>query len=130
MSVELCDLTGHELAGLLRSGETTAAAIVDSSLQRIGALEDRLHAFLVVTGDLARQRAAEVDGRLQAREEPSLVAGIPLALKDVLCTRGIRTTAGSKILEPYVPPYDCTPWHRLGGAWSILVGKTNCDEFA
>jgi len=130
VSDELCDLTGHELAGLIRSGEATAAAIVDSSLRRIEAFEDRLHAFLVVTGDLARERAAEVDGRLQAGEDLSPVAGIPLALKDVLCTRGIRTTAGSKILEPYVPPYDCTPWHRLGGAWSVLVGKTNCDEFA
>jgi aspartyl-tRNA(Asn)/glutamyl-tRNA(Gln) amidotransferase subunit A len=58
------------------------------------------------------------------------VAGVPLALKDVLCTKGLRTTAGSKILEPYVPPYDCTPWARLKGSGSVLVGKTNCDEFA
>jgi aspartyl-tRNA(Asn)/glutamyl-tRNA(Gln) amidotransferase subunit A len=127
---ELCDLTGHELGRLLRSGETTAAAIVESSLGRVEALEDRLHAYLVVTKDLARERAQEVDGRLGAGQDLPLVAGIPLALKDVLCTRGIRTTAGSKILEPYVPPYDCTPWQRLGGAGSVLVGKTNCDEFA
>jgi aspartyl-tRNA(Asn)/glutamyl-tRNA(Gln) amidotransferase subunit A len=58
------------------------------------------------------------------------VAGIPLALKDVLCTNGIRTTAGSRILEPYVPPYSCTPWDRLDLSWSVLMGKTNCDEFA
>jgi aspartyl-tRNA(Asn)/glutamyl-tRNA(Gln) amidotransferase subunit A len=127
---ELCDLTAHELGRLLRTGETTAAAIIDSALGRIEAVDDRLHAFLVVTGDVARERAEEVDRALQAGRDLSSAAGIPLALKDVLCTRGITTTAGSKILEPYVPPYDCTPWARLKNGWAALVGKTNCDEFA
>ncbi len=127
---ELCDLTGHELAAVMRKGEAGATKIVESALRRIDALDGELHAFLMVTGDLARQRAEEVDHELQAGRELAPVAGIPLALKDVLCTKGIRTTAGSKILEPYVPPYSCTPWQRLGDAGSVLVGKTNCDEFA
>ncbi|HEY3210174.1 MAG TPA: Asp-tRNA(Asn)/Glu-tRNA(Gln) amidotransferase subunit GatA [Actinomycetota bacterium] len=127
---ELCDLTGHELGQILQDGEAGATEIVESALRRIEALDDRLHAFLRVTGDLARQRAEEIDRQFQAGRELPPVAGIPLALKDVLCTKGIRTTAGSKILEPYVPPYSCTPWQRLGNAWSVLVGKTNCDEFA
>jgi aspartyl-tRNA(Asn)/glutamyl-tRNA(Gln) amidotransferase subunit A len=128
--VELCDLTGHELGRILRTGEATATEIVESALGRILALDDRLHAFLVVTDDLARRRAEELDRRFQASVDLHPVAGIPLALKDVLCTKGIRTTAGSKILEPYVPPYNCTPWQRLGDGGSVLMGKTNCDEFA
>jgi aspartyl-tRNA(Asn)/glutamyl-tRNA(Gln) amidotransferase subunit A len=122
---ELCDLTGHELTALLRSGDTSAGEILDSALHRIEAVNERLNTFLVVTEDPAREQAASVDPDL----EPA-VAGIPLALKDVLVTRGIRTTAGSKILEPYVPPYDCTPWTRLRAGGAVLVGKTNCDEFA
>jgi len=127
---ELCDLTAHELAGELRSGEAAAADVVDSAMRRVTAVDERLHAFLVVTEDLARRQAGRVD-ELRARGETlPPTAGIPLALKDVLCTRGIRTTAGSKILEPYVPPYDCTPWERLDRGGAVLVGKTNCDEFA
>src|SRR5262249_1468608 len=75
-------------------------------------------------------QASEVDRRIASGAVPPSVGGIPLALKDVLATRGIRTTAGSRILEPYVPPYDGTPWARLRAAGSVLVGKTNCDEFA
>src|SRR6266542_4327970 len=99
-------------------------------MRRVAAVDEGLHAFLVVTEARARRQAGRVD-ELRARGEtlPS-TAGIPLALKDVLCTRGIRTTAGSKILEPYVPPYDCTPWERLDRGGAVLVGKTNCDEFA
>jgi aspartyl-tRNA(Asn)/glutamyl-tRNA(Gln) amidotransferase subunit A len=127
---ELCDLPGHELAGLLRSGETTATEALESCLRRIEVADDRVKAFLEVTADLGRQQAREVDERIKAEEGVSPVAGIPLALKDVLCTRGITTTAGSQILHNYVPPYDCTPWVRLKAGGSVLVGKTNCDEFA
>ena len=127
---ELCDLTGHVLGRMLRGRETSAAEVVESALGRIAAVEDRLHAFLVVSEELARRQAGDVDRRLQAGGELSPVAGVPVALKDVLCTQGIRTTAGSKILEPYVPPYSCTPWKRLEEGLSVLVGKTNCDEFA
>jgi aspartyl-tRNA(Asn)/glutamyl-tRNA(Gln) amidotransferase subunit A len=127
---ELCDLSGHELGRMLRAGDASATEVVDSALRRIDALDERLHAFLVVTEGLARPRAEDVDRRLQSGGDLPAVAGIPLALKDVLCTRGIRSTAGSKILEPYVPPYSCTPWQRLDEAWSVLMGKTNCDEFA
>jgi aspartyl-tRNA(Asn)/glutamyl-tRNA(Gln) amidotransferase subunit A len=128
--VELCDMTGHALAELLKNREASAAEIAESALGRIDAVDERLHTFLVVTGDLARRRAAEVDGERAAGRDLVPAAGIPLALKDVLCTRGIRTTAGSRILEPYVPPYSCTPWQRLDEARSVLMGKTNCDEFA
>ena len=127
---EPCDRSATELAASLRSGEVSAEAIVESSLARIELVDGRVHAFLTVTADAAREQAAEVDRRIAAGEDLPAAAGIPLALKDVLCTRGITTTCGSRILRDYVPPYDCTPWARLRSAGSVLVGKTNCDEFA
>jgi aspartyl-tRNA(Asn)/glutamyl-tRNA(Gln) amidotransferase subunit A len=127
---ELCDLTAHELGDALRSGEASAVDAAGSSLARIESLDERVKAFLERAAELAREQARAVDGRLAAGDGLSRVAGIPLALKDVLCTRGITTTCGSKILNNYVPPYDCTPWARLSAAGSVLVGKTNCDEFA
>ena len=127
---ELCDRSAWDLAAALRSGDATASAVLESTLARIESVEQRVHAFLTVTADAARVQAAAVDGRLAAGERLPPVAGIPLALKDVLCTRGVTTTCGSRILHNYVPPYDCTPWSRLKAAGAVLVGKTNCDEFA
>src|SRR6266508_2914087 len=127
---DYCDLDAAELARLLRDGEASSAEITESALRRIEQVDDHVKAFLTVTADLAREQAADVDRRLAGGEDLPAVAGIPLALKDVLATRGIRSTCGSKILEAYVPPYDCTAWARLTAGGSVLVGKTNCDEFA
>ncbi len=127
---EPCDLPAHELGRMLRAGELTAAELAESALGRADAVEEHLFAFLTRTPGLAREQAALVDERLSAGEELPAGAGIPLAVKDVLTTKGIRTTAGSKILEPYVPPYDSTAWARLSAAGAVLMGKTNCDEFA
>jgi aspartyl-tRNA(Asn)/glutamyl-tRNA(Gln) amidotransferase subunit A len=127
---DLCDLTGVELAEKLRAGDVSSAELTDSCYSRIEAVEDRVNAYITLSEQVARDRAAEVDVRLARHEELSAVAGIPLALKDVLTTRGIRTTCGSKILETYVPPYDSTAWSRLSADGAVLLGKTNCDEFA
>ena len=126
---ELCDLTASELGARLGAGETSSAEITASCLARIDAVDDRVRAFLTRTDSLAREQAAATDSRRSNGATPA-VAGIPLALKDVLSTRGVRTTCGSKILEAYVPPYDCTPWSRLQADGGVLLGKTNCDEFA
>ncbi|MGH2634935.1 MAG: Asp-tRNA(Asn)/Glu-tRNA(Gln) amidotransferase subunit GatA [Actinomycetota bacterium] len=126
---ELCDRTAADLAAQLRAREVSSAEIASSCLARIDAVDERVHAFLTRTDDLAREQATATDSRLSTGPAPS-VAGIPLALKDVLSTRGVRTTCGSRILETYVPPYDCTPWDRLKADGAVLLGKTNCDEFA
>jgi aspartyl-tRNA(Asn)/glutamyl-tRNA(Gln) amidotransferase subunit A len=130
VSDALCDLTGAELSAKLAAGETSASEVLASSRARIDAVEDRVGAFLTRTDQLASERAEELDVYLSTGAPQSPVAGIPVALKDVLTTNGVRTTCGSRILETYVPPYDATAWARLAGAGAVLVGKTNCDEFA
>ncbi|HEX6843956.1 MAG TPA: Asp-tRNA(Asn)/Glu-tRNA(Gln) amidotransferase subunit GatA [Actinomycetota bacterium] len=127
---ELCDRSAVELSAAIASGELRPREIVESSLARIDAVDGRIGAILTPTAQLARERADELDVYLSTGAPQSAVAGIPVALKDVLTTNGIRTTCGSRILESYVPPYDATAWTRLSGAGAVLVGKTNCDEFA
>jgi aspartyl-tRNA(Asn)/glutamyl-tRNA(Gln) amidotransferase subunit A len=126
---ELCDLSATELAARLRAEEISSAEIAASCIARIDAVDGDVKAFLTRTDELAREQAIATDSRLDGGSAPA-VAGIPLALKDVLSTRGVRTTCGSKILETYVPPYDCTAWDRLKADGAVLLGKTNCDEFA
>ena len=130
MTDALCDLTGATLSSRLAAGETSASEILASTHTRIDAVDTEIRAFLTPTPQLAAERAEELDAYLSTGAPQSPVAGIPVALKDVLTTNGIRTTCGSKILENYVPPYDATAWTRLAGAGAVLVGKTNCDEFA
>ena len=126
---ELCDVTATELGAKLRAREVSSVEILESCLGRIDALDSRVEAFLERTDDLAREQARAADERIAAGDAAP-AAGIPLALKDVLSTRGVTTTCGSKILETYVPPFDCTPWERLKDDGGVLLGKTNCDEFA
>jgi len=126
----LCDRAASELASTLAAGDVKASEILDSCLERIDGVDEQVKAFLNLTPD-AGHELADAAGRRFADGEPLTgVAGIPIGLKDVLATRGITTTCGSKILHNYVPPYDCTAWARLKAAGSVLVGKTNCDEFA
>lgn len=125
----LSDRTATELGQRLRAGEISSAEIAEACLERIEAIDDRVKAFLARTDEVARDQARATDSRLATGPAPA-VAGIPIALKDVLSTRGVRTTCGSKILESYVPPYDCTAWDRLSADGGVLLGKTNCDEFA
>ena len=127
---ELCDLTGAALSAKLASGEASAVEILESSLGRADAIDDRVGAFLTRTPELAHERAEELDVYRATGAPLSPVAGIPTALKDVFTTNGVRTTCASRILENYVPPYDSTAWARLSGDGAVLVGKTNCDEFA
>ena len=126
----LTSLTAHELGARYRSGETTPTQAATEHLARIESLDPRVRAFLTVTREDALRRAAEADARFRAGTPRGPLDGLPIALKDVLCTRGIRTTCGSKILERFVPPYDATVVARLFAAGAVLLGKLNMDEFA
>jgi aspartyl-tRNA(Asn)/glutamyl-tRNA(Gln) amidotransferase subunit A len=121
-------VTIREIRDAVRDGVRSAVDVCTESLDRIDAHGGALNAFNTVTREQALERAAAVD-RSRARGSLPL-AGVPVALKDNLCTRGIRTTASSKILEQFVPPYDATVVARLEAAGAVVVGKTNCDEFA
>lgn len=110
--------------------EVSAEELLEESLAAIRERDADLHAFLHVAEESARASARAVDARLQLGEEVPLLAGIPCAVKDIICTAGLPTTAGSKILDGFVPPYDATVVERLKAAGAVLVGKTNLDEFA
>ncbi|PSB00479.1 Asp-tRNA(Asn)/Glu-tRNA(Gln) amidotransferase subunit GatA [Merismopedia glauca] len=120
----------RELHQQLVNKERSAVEITQAALNRIQALEPQLRSFLSVTADLALAQAQAVDAKIAANEEIGLLAGIPLGVKDNMCTKGIRTTCGSKILENFVPPYESTVTQKLAEAGAITVGKTNLDEFA
>jgi len=110
--------------------ERSAVEITQEALDRIAQLESKLKSFLCVTADRALEQARQVDAKIAAGEEIGLLAGIPIAIKDNMCTEGIRTTCGSKILENFIPPYESTVTQKLAEAGAVMVGKTNMDEFA
>jgi aspartyl-tRNA(Asn)/glutamyl-tRNA(Gln) amidotransferase subunit A len=119
-----------DLLAQLSRGDITAEAVTQEYLSAIKAKDERVKAFLLVDEAGALEQARSIDIRRQRGEKLGALAGVPVALKDVLCTRGQRTTCASKILANYVPPYDATVVARLRGADAVLIGKTNLDEFA
>jgi aspartyl-tRNA(Asn)/glutamyl-tRNA(Gln) amidotransferase subunit A len=126
----MIDRTATQLLAALEKGETTAEALTGAFLQAIRQREPRLKAFLHVDEAGALEQARAVDRKRQRGDRLGPLAGIPVAVKDVLCTAGQRTTCGSKILENFVPPYDAAVISRLKQADTVLIGKTNMDEFA
>ena len=120
----------HELTDAYRRGELTPTAVAEAYLARIDALDGRVGAYLTVVRDQALAAARESELRWRAGAPLGPLDGAPVALKDVLCTRGVRTTCGSKMLESFVPPYDATVVERLRAAGAVILGKTNMDEFA
>jgi aspartyl-tRNA(Asn)/glutamyl-tRNA(Gln) amidotransferase subunit A len=128
---ELTRMTATELAGSIASGEVSAVEVTQAHLDRIAAVDGRVHAFLHVDAEGALAQAARVDATIADGHHPSgPLAGVPLALKDVLVQEGVPTTVGSRILEGWRPPYDATVTRRLKAAGVVLLGKTNMDEFA
>jgi aspartyl-tRNA(Asn)/glutamyl-tRNA(Gln) amidotransferase subunit A len=122
--------TAATIAAGVRSGELSARVVIDAHLAAIESREPDVHAFNLVLVDEARAAADEIDRRVAAGDDPGRLAGVPVALKDNLCTRGIPTTCSSRILEGWQPPYDATVVQQLAAAGAVAVGKTNLDEFA
>ncbi len=122
--------TAVAIAADVRAGTRSAAEVAEEHLARIAQRDDVVHAFNTVLADRARRRAAEIDAVVAAGGEAGPLAGVPVALKDNMCTRGIPTTCSSRILDGWRPPYDATIVTRLHEAGAVVVGKTNLDEFA
>jgi len=146
--MDLCDLPAHVLVDRLKRGEISAAAILDSVLTRIEAVEGRppsldyepdstqraedltkVHAYISIQREAAQAHAAEIDCKLADGEDPGPLAGIPLAVKDIFCVKGTPSTAASRILANFVAPYTATAARRLEAAGAITLGKVNLDEF-
>jgi aspartyl-tRNA(Asn)/glutamyl-tRNA(Gln) amidotransferase subunit A len=127
---ELTTMTAADLSAALRSKDVSATEVTRAHLDRIAEVDGRVHAFLHVAGEEALAAAGQVDSRRAAGEELGPLAGVPVALKDVFTTIDMPTTAGSRILNQWRPPYDATITTRLRRAGAIILGKTNMDEFA
>jgi aspartyl-tRNA(Asn)/glutamyl-tRNA(Gln) amidotransferase subunit A len=128
--MNLQSLTIDSARAALAEGKTSASALVDAHYVKIAADDAEIGAYLFLCEERAAAKAAAIDALAARGDELPPLAGVPVAIKDVMVTRGIRTTAGSKILGDYIPPYDCTAVARLEAAGAVILGKLNCDEFA
>jgi aspartyl-tRNA(Asn)/glutamyl-tRNA(Gln) amidotransferase subunit A len=127
---ELYQLTIHEAGELLRQRKISSVELTRAHLDRIRDVDGKVKAFILVTEDLAMQQAQEADRRFNSSATVSPLTGIPLAIKDVISTKGITTTCGSNMLKDFKPPYDATVMERLNATGAVMLGKTNMDEFA
>jgi aspartyl-tRNA(Asn)/glutamyl-tRNA(Gln) amidotransferase subunit A len=143
--MELCDLSAIEIAQKVRRKEISASEVLEATLKRVAAVDgrpgsleagaldatdrSRVHAFITLTAERARQQARQVDQKLAGGEDPGALAGVPFTVKDIFCVQGTPSTAASKILANFVAPYTATPAQRMEAAGGVMLGKVNLDEF-
>ena len=127
---EVTNLTIDSVRSAIAERRTTARALAQDFYTRIRQEDPEIGAFLTLSEDRAFAQAERIDQMAAAGAPLPPLSGVPVAIKDVMVTRGVRTTAGSKILENFVPPYDCTAVARMEAAGAVVLGKLNCDEFA
>ena len=128
--MDLGNLTIDAARAAVAEGKTSATALAESYYTKIENDDPKIGAYLMLSKERALGKAAEVDALAKRGDKLPPLAGVPVGIKDVLVTKGVRTTAGSKILANYIPPYDCTAVARLESAGAVVLGKLNCDEFA
>ena len=128
--MSLNQLTAHELHDKLKNRDITAVELTESVYQRIEEVESKVKGYLTLTKEIALEQASAADTGFQIGDDMPPLAGIPIAIKDVICTKGVRTTCASKILNDFVPPYDATVMEQLYKQGVVMIGKTNMDEFA
>ena len=128
--MDLYRLTAHAAAEKIRRQEIKAEELVHTVLDRIEKVEDTINAFVTINDADALNRAKEIDSKIARGEKLGKLAGLPIAVKDNICTKGLRTTCSSKILENYIPPYNATVVEKLIAEDAIIIGKANMDEFA
>jgi aspartyl-tRNA(Asn)/glutamyl-tRNA(Gln) amidotransferase subunit A len=129
-SNELHQLTIHEAHELLKQRKISSMELTKSVLKRIAEIEGQVHACVTIVEDIALEEAEKVDNYIKTAQDITPLTGIPTLIKDVICTRGIKTTCSSRMLENFVPPYDATVIEKLKAQKAVIVGKTNMDEFA
>ena len=129
MNINHKQLTIHEAHKLLKSKQLTSVELTQSYLERVALVDPKVKAFMTVTSELALEQAKQADARL-TKGDGSPLCGIPILIKDVICTKGVRTTCASKILENFVPIYDATVVEKLKASGAVIIGKANMDEFA
>lgn len=128
--IEIGELTALSTRNAIEQRQVTASSLVESFYRKIESDDKDVHAFLTLAKERAAAKAAQIDALADKGEALPPLAGVPIGIKDVLVTQGVKTTAGSKILGDYIPPYTCTAVQRLEEAGAIILGKMNCDEFA